>query len=324
MPLLVDPEGEGVQLVKALACPDGAKWVWFDASSGTALDEAMGALHSGCTVVMELTSPTRATEVVAAIARRRKAMGAGAGARFFMCCRQSWRWTGEMQEAATLVSFRVGSETIRLRMRSAFTLLTDHRMEAVVRRSRANKVAIDSEVIESSGKLLAFVSTIAATAWMDANATGLVLVRMQSLTKLQAEQVGNAAKLAQMANAMRVLDPVLDIADVRRPSAQQRPCKCTARRPYQIWILQISIEGQHRPVIASCFQWLDVNNPSEKWPRTTAWRALLGRALAVSLAERCEGADLVWLVLARYVWRSFVAADPSPRYSCCQRHRRQC
>lgn len=130
-------------------------------------------------------------------------------------CRQNWKWSGRMQDSATLVSFRVGAETTRMRLGSAYTLITDHRMEAMIRRIRSTKTAIESEILEESSKLLTFMTTLAANAWTDTAVTALLLERMRALTKLQAEATDNKTKLVQLEETVGVLGPILDVSDVR-------------------------------------------------------------------------------------------------------------
>ena len=92
---MVDPEGEGVQLIKALNL--GESWLEIDGDKQTAIDEAMGALHNGCTVAIEINNIDCIDSFLLFAAKRRRALSKVHQSRLFFFCRKNVNFSASVQ-----------------------------------------------------------------------------------------------------------------------------------------------------------------------------------------------------------------------------------
>jgi len=105
--LIVDPEGEGVQLVRALHCQGHARWMVVDGSKAEAIDEAMGGLHNGCSVAVEISDLASIETTLLAAAKRRRALSASFPNKLFFFCRQHVHFPASVQACCSGAVLRV-------------------------------------------------------------------------------------------------------------------------------------------------------------------------------------------------------------------------
>lgn len=249
--LLVDREGEGLGLCKALhaQAPQG-QWLEVTLDSVAALHKAVDAMSSGCTVAVAVADMDVAERLIPSLARHLQLVPPSTANRLLLhtrcaiapahshkqhrlrpsvtltyrClhCRLPGTWPPAVQASTVMLSFAAGSASARLHMESAMIAATDLTAEECRRMELANVAMCKRKCSEIRGALYQLTSSMQADCWHDPALCSVVMRRLEGWSQVEQEQATAEARLQEIMAAAACFAPALHVTDVRNTTLRAR------------------------------------------------------------------------------------------------------
>eukprot|EP00892_Ulva_mutabilis_P005205 jgi/Ulvmu1/3056/UM015_0096.1 len=212
--LLVDREGEGLSMCKALhAQVRRGSWTELTLDSVAAMHQALSAVAKGCTVALLVKDMAIAEPLICELAQHLQLQAPAVAKQLLLHTRPLGPWPSGVQRSTVMIRFAVGTAAARMHVESAMIAATDRTAEESRRMELANVAACQRKCSETRAALLQLASTMQPGCWRDPALCSVALRRLKGLQRVEQEHAGARCRLQEILAATACLSPILDVTD---------------------------------------------------------------------------------------------------------------